>query len=105
MKGDLNTLIQSFTTVIESLVPIVIGLAILLFLYGLLKYIVSKDEAKRKEAVSVITMGIVVIFVMVSVWGLVRIIASIFDTSVYSPDSSQTLQKNTVDVDTLIPNN
>lgn len=68
-------LVRLLVAILQSLIPILIGLAVLLFLWGLLRYVISRDDNSRKEAVSVITYGVIVLFVMVSVWGLVNLVA------------------------------
>jgi len=78
---------------IDALIPIIIGLAVLVFLWGLLSYVVAKDADKQKEARGVMIWGIIAIFVMVSVWGLVGILnQTIFGASgsaVQAPNTPQ----------------
>lgn len=72
--------------IVGTLVPLVISLAVIYFLYGIVKYLIaSGDETKRKESVKVITYGLIAIFVMVCVWGLVSFITNTFGVSVGIP--------------------
>jgi len=82
-SGDsLNTLIINTARLIQDgVIPVVIGLALLTFLWGVMKYGTSRDEASRKESIAIIINGIIVLFVMVSVWGLVAILQATFGTS------------------------
>jgi uncharacterized membrane protein len=64
---------------VAALVPLIIGLAVLYFLWGVLKYVTAKDSDKQKEATSTMVMGVIVLFVMVSVWGLVALLQDTFD--------------------------
>jgi hypothetical protein len=73
-NSGIPALLQQFMSIIQSLIPIVIGLAVLVFLWGVLKYVVAKDEDTQKEARGVMLYGIIALFVMVSVWGLVNIL-------------------------------
>lgn len=60
-------------------VPILITLAMLYFLYGLGEYIFKAVDAKsRDEARERMIGGIIALFVMASVWGLVGIVANTF---------------------------
>lgn len=60
---------------INRLVPFVISLTVLVFLWGIFKYLTAQgDSDSRKEALGYITWGVVSLFVMVSVWGLVNIL-------------------------------
>lgn len=57
-----------------------VSMAIAVFLYGVLKYVGSGDnEEKRTEARSTMVYGIVVLFVMVSLWGLVNFLGNTFN--------------------------
>lgn len=64
---------------IAALVPIIIALAVLYFLWGLLKYVTSSDSSDQAEARNTMVMGIIVLFVMISVWGLVELLADTFN--------------------------
>ena len=59
-----------------------VGLAILVFLYGLARYITKTDEVEGREgAKSIMIWGIITIFVMVSVWGFVLLLQDITGTT------------------------
>lgn len=63
--------------VLNPLVALLIGVALIFFLWGVVKLISSGGDAgKRAEGVSMITYGVIALFVMVAVWGLVGIVAS-----------------------------
>lgn len=72
----LTNLIGSVLGIISALVPVVIGLAVLVFLWGIFKFLTSQGEDK-KNAKDVMLWGIVAIFVMVSLWGLVNLVNNI----------------------------
>ncbi len=58
---------------------IIIALAVLYFLFGVFNYVTKGGEAEgRQEAIKMIIGGIVAIFVMISVWGLVSILTNTF---------------------------
>lgn len=78
---DADDLITKIAGWIDILTPIVVALALLYFFYGLAMFILkSGDEEKRKESKSIMIYGIIALFVMVSVWGLVSILGNtIFD--------------------------
>lgn len=75
---DFRTLVAMFIDMIKTLVPLVVGLTLLYFIWGIFQLVRSNSEDSRKEAIGVITYGIVSLFVMVSVWGLVSILTSTF---------------------------
>jgi len=71
-------IINQLTTIIQRIVPLLIGIAVLMFLWGILKYVIAKDEDSQKEARNTMLWGIITIFVMVSVWGLINILVDSF---------------------------
>lgn len=71
--------IDSINRLINALIPVVIGIAVLLFLIGILQYVTAGgDEEKRAAARGLIIFGIIALFVMVAVWGFVRILTKTF---------------------------
>jgi len=81
---DANILILNIVSLIGALIPIIFALAILLFLWGVLKYGLSRDDESRKESIAIIINGIIIIFVMVSVWGFVWLFMEFFGIDSYS---------------------
>jgi len=75
----ITELITTVNGIIGALIPFIIGLAVLLFIWGVLMYVVAKDDAKQSEARGVMLWGIIAIFVMVSVWGLVNLLVETVD--------------------------
>lgn len=71
-SGILN-LLNKVQGLIAAIIPILIGLALLAFMFGILKYLFSGDKDSGK---TFMIWGIVALFVMTSVWGLVSIIRS-----------------------------
>jgi uncharacterized membrane protein YidH (DUF202 family) len=63
----------------NNIVVLIIGLGLVVFLYGLFGYISNSDnEDKRSESISYIIAGIIGIFVMVSVWSILKILTGTF---------------------------
>lgn len=76
-RADLNGVSMFINSTIAALVPIIIGFALVSFLWGILVYLwKGDDETQRKESKSFMLWGIIGLFVMVSLWGLVSIFAN-----------------------------
>lgn len=62
------------------LVPVLFAIAFIVFLYGIVsKYIFSHgDPEKTKEGHKLILWGIIAFVVMISLWGLVNVVANTF---------------------------
>lgn len=67
-------------TLINLLVPTIFGLTILVFLFGIYKFIASADsEDERENGKKFMFYGIIGIFFMLSVWGFVQILTNTFE--------------------------
>ena len=63
-------------------VPIIILVAFLEFIRGLINYISSGDnEEKRSEGIKFMVYGMIGFFVMISVWGALKVFTSTFSVS------------------------
>ena len=72
---NIETLLKSIGRLVSIATPIVVGIALLVFFWGLVQYIMSAgDEGKRGEARQHMIWGVIALFVMVAVWGLVRFV-------------------------------
>jgi len=61
-----------------SLVPLIFGIALLSFLWGVFEYSIQNDPKDRKESLQFMINGIIALFVMVSVWGFVFLVREFF---------------------------
>ena len=82
--GDLTSLAGKISDLFGLAMPLLLSLAVIFFVYALLQYILKAGEEQATARQQMI-WGIIILFVMVSVWGLVNILG------------------NTVDLDTTVP--
>ncbi|KND48849.1 MAG: hypothetical protein AB200_00230 [Parcubacteria bacterium C7867-005] len=67
-----NGLIRGVGGIIESLTLLASGLALLYFFFGLAKFISkSGDEKSHSEGKNIMQWGLLALFVMMSVWGII----------------------------------
>jgi hypothetical protein len=80
---NVEDLITSIGYLIGLLLPITVAAALLAFFWGLAKFIYKGgDEEAKKEGRQLMIWGVVALFVMVSIWGLVGFIKyAIFGSS------------------------
>jgi len=76
--GGLFSLVGSW---VKMALPLLISIAVVWFIWNVFQYTIAGDEEKKAAAKSQMIWGIIGIFVMVSVWGLVGILQSTFGTS------------------------
>lgn len=69
---NLSDLVCLFIDLITTAMPVVAGIALAVFFWGLAKFILNAgDEGGREEGKEVMKWGIVALFVMISIWGIV----------------------------------
>jgi len=73
--STLGGLIPLVEDIIGFLTPVVVALALLYFFWGLAKFILSAgDEVDSKKGRDMMIWGIIALFVMVSVWGIINLL-------------------------------
>ena len=77
--GGFGGIVGVVLGLLNFLVIILIGLAVLYFLWGVFRYVKSEQDSDRQEAVKTIGYGLIIIFVMVSLWSLVSILGKTFN--------------------------
>lgn len=90
---SITVLIVNLLNLINNyLIPFLVALAILALFWGIVKYIwgASSEEGKA-DAVKIISAGIIGLVVMLSVWGIVVLVANSLGVS-----GSQVIQLPTV---------
>src|SRR3989344_5438172 len=72
-------LLDSMSDLVNAAISLLIGIALIVFFWGLIKYIMGgASEEARKTGIRIMTAGLVGLFVMVSVWGIIRLAQSVF---------------------------
>ena len=84
---DFKSLVQLLLDLLKSLIPLIVSLGLVVFLFGLVRYITAgQSEDRMKEGRNLMIYGLIALFVMVSVWGLVGVLVStIFGSSLSIP--------------------
>ena len=91
--STLNDIETAALNLLNAVVPMLIAVAVVFFLWSVLKYINSGDNAEvRAQARALMIYGVIAIFVMVSIWGFVGLLRDTFNLNDSVP----------VDFDTII---
>ena len=73
--GGLDAVLKTLAGLINNATPIVFALALLAFFWGLAIYIFnSGNDEKKAEGKNIMIWGIIALFIMVSVFGIIRIL-------------------------------
>ena len=75
--GEINTFVGRITTFINNtLIPLVFGIALLVFIWGMFKFFIHKGAEDREQGKQLAVWAVVAFVLMVSVWGIVNLIAN-----------------------------
>lgn len=75
----IGSIVSAITGFLRSIIPILFLIATVVFLWGIILFITSGgDEEKRKEGRQYIIFGLIGLFVMVAVWGIVSVLVGFF---------------------------
>ncbi len=74
--NNILTLIGAVGSIINRLIPIMVGLAILVFFWGLVKYINTGGGKGLSDGKNIMIAGLVSFFIMVSLYGIVNFAGS-----------------------------
>ena len=64
------------STILNGVIGLFITLAIVVFFWGLIKYLWSMGPEDAHEGLKIMFWGVVAVFVMVSIWGIIRLLQS-----------------------------
>ena len=70
-------LVNKFLDLITIVIPLIFSIALVAFLWGIFQYFFSGAE-KKEEARDFLLYGLIGLFIMISVWGLVKILTGTF---------------------------
>jgi len=59
---------------LNFVMPVLISIAVVWFIWGVIQYTISDDEEKKKKARGNIISGLIGLFVILSFWGIVYLI-------------------------------
>lgn len=68
-----NKLTDGFADLISTVIPLILALALLFFFWTLIQFIrnLDKGDASTAEGARKLIWGVIVLFVMVSIWGII----------------------------------
>lgn len=84
--GNIQNLIHAFGGIINTLIKLGVGAGLLVFLWGLAIFVFkSGDPGSQKEGRARMIWGVVALFVMMSVWGIIYFMRVAFGLDQYVP--------------------
>jgi len=78
LPGTLQSIICTVGNILNTLIPIMMVLAIVYFIWGVIQYVISSDEEAKKSGKDRMIWGIIGLVAIVAVWGLVAVLTNTF---------------------------
>lgn len=73
-----DTAVVSIGQLVTKLIPILIAIGLLFFIWGLVQFIMAGgDDTAKDKGKSHMVWGVIALFVMVAVWGLVGLLGDV----------------------------
>jgi hypothetical protein len=76
--GTLGAIMCKLSQLITGIVPILVALGVVYFVFGVITYVISNDEDAKTKGRDRIIYGIIGLAVIVSVWALVTVLTTTF---------------------------
>jgi Type IV secretion system pilin len=76
--ADAFSIILVVQRILSIIIPLLITLAVVYFIWGVIQYTITTDEETKEGARGKIINGLVGLFVIVAFWGIIRLITNTF---------------------------
>ena len=76
--ADAFSIITVINKILATVIPVLITLAVVYFIWGVIQYTIGTDEEAKKKARSKIIQGLIGLFVIVAFWGIIRLVTNTF---------------------------
>lgn len=87
--ADATSILVKIDSLLKIIIPILITLAVVYFIWGVIQYTLSTDEEAKKKAKSGIIQGLIGLFVIISFWGIIAVVSNTFQVGPGSLNSAQ----------------
>ena len=78
VSGEISWIVCQISKLLNMVVPILMVIAVIIFIWGVIMFVVAGDEEAKTAGRDKMIYGIIGLVVIVAMWGLVRIVVSTF---------------------------
>lgn len=75
---NITSVLYTVSLIFNSLIGVFVTIAIVVFFWGLIKYLAEKGAEGSSEGLKIMFWGLITLIVMVSVWGILRLVIQTF---------------------------
>lgn len=76
--ADASSILKTISGILNFIIPMLITFAIITFIYGVISYVIAKEDAAKEKGRNTMIYSIVGLFAIVAVWGLVQVLVNTF---------------------------
>jgi predicted membrane channel-forming protein YqfA (hemolysin III family) len=80
-----NFVSGTLTTFLNSLIPLLITVGVIYFIYGVITYVIADDEEAKGSGKNRMLWGLIGMFVIVTFWGLISVIQNTLQVQPTAP--------------------
>lgn len=77
--STVGTILATLIGYLNYIVPALITIAVIFFIWGVIQFILSSDEEAKKNGRGKIINGLIGLFVIVAFWGIIGLVQRTFD--------------------------
>ena len=93
---DVSDILTTIGGVLNAVIPLIIGLAFVVFLWGIYKYVSAASGEGKEGARETIIYGVIGLFVMLAAWGLVNVLLNTFNLDTATPTGLPNIPSRTI---------
>ena len=77
-ENNIGNFLCIVSRILNQVVPILIGLAVIYFIWGVVQYVIASDEEAKKTGRNRMIWGIIGLAVILAMWGLAAMLTNTF---------------------------
>lgn len=77
-SANASSILTTISGILNFIIPMLITFAIITFIYGVINYVIAKDDAAKEKGRNTMIYSIIGLFAIVAVWGLVQVLVNTF---------------------------
>ena len=87
--GTLYGLLSVIKTTLNYIIPILVSIAVVYFIWGVISHVISQNDEERKKSADHIINGIIGLFIIVAIWGILTFVSTTLGVDIQDQSFNQ----------------